>query len=1473
MSGSKKDLIKLLTVAVTICISLFVFLLPKTQAKAEDAPTGAVFSLCKDAGIRLPDGVDEIVDGVEKRYKGLLFSTQVGDLWFEENSADEYVFGTLIFPEDKGELNVELSEYDNAVALSAAMIVPDVQDVKANGGYTASIVFDSSTVKQLAISRGLVDKNDSKIEEKVDKLLRGLYSLRLTAVSFVKMGDDITYTDSYTTSLIDVSVGLLSDSSWVEDVSEYVTLENVVQDGYVLVENGRVGNLVVSDVKNVYVDGKAVEYQVDGETLIIPSLLGADVGNEYEIVVLNHLDRAVVVNAVAMDINVKINDEDYSSGVKMHAGENVVIEVYNGQTKVNTLIASSSDIVSVDGSTVTAVNNGTCELTLTCESNGVKFSEIIYVEVAHDYEIKFDENCHWKECKDCHIIIDEGSHLMGGGNVTKQPTCDEFGVTTYACACGYKIYEDIAMVGHDLGAFNEEVPATCEQNGIKAHYQCSSCLQYFDEDEDLIEDVSIPKAHVFKKYNQPIEPLCAVTGRVGFYHCEVCGKFFKFDKVTELQESELQVPALGHSDMSTGRCPCGKNYASDEFFFEYFEFVIEGFKLPDEKDLNNQGNDNYTYGYRLNRFYGDMQGAPVHIRIPTTYNGRKVLSIGDYVFDTTSSRASKCSLGGSGHENCTVDTCEKLYYYKTQEDGTIKYPTDGNPNAVAIQSIVIPEGIMFIGSSVFGGSELTELIIPNSVVGGNSVKKDVVADGAVYNKDIYDYPLYNICSGCDLLERVVIGSGVDVVGSYCFYNLKSLKDVEFVVQEVDNGDGTTRLEGVKEIRYRAFGSANNTIDPTQSFSIPKFVIPETLVSLPEGDIYDTNISKTVRLYQLHTSNMIYYLNITEEEYNDLIIPAKERDELGNIINEADIPQTTYGYTEGWCGTSLLYFKGEWFYNDEGVPTAYEEVTEMEVPFDDYDDTFKILNNGTIVGLTDEGKALETLNIPLTINGVKITRIASSAFKYSKATSVVLSENVTCVDAYAFRKMSNLKSVVATTNLTSVGRDLFKDSINVRNIVIISKNASVSDIAITGSNKIASISEKLGDFTLSISGTSYLFTNDLTTYTLDANGFLFNSENVLCAYLGDAKEITVYDDIVEIGDSAFENLGVNIVNLPAGLKKIGNNAFKNSDLISIELPAGITEIGEGAFAYSKIKEFTLPSGVKTISASAFAGCNLLKRFNFNDVVTEIGDGAFSGCVKILNIVLPSSVTRIGNNAFVGCERLENVFIPASVESIGAYAFSNCNGIVSFEYEGARAEWNLMDINRTWNFATKEFDVIFADGVGGYLDIQDEMTLVINNSGIISHKLSGILFWSSSDDSVATVDENGKVTAIDVGQAIITVKMGRDIGKCTVNVVYGDYLPTLVVENGVQDGDYLELGKTYNLYSHVMFNRKEFFDHDLTCISSDATIASVVYDQNSRAIVLNALSTGKVRIIVSATWRDFTSDDAYTLIQTFEFDVIG
>lgn len=73
------------------------------------------------------------------------------------------------------------------------------------------------------------------------------------------------------------------------------------------------------------------------------------------------------------------------------------------------------------------------------------------------------------------------------------------------------------------------------------------------------------------------------------------------------------------------------------------------------------------------------------------------------------------------------------------------------------------------------------------------------------------------------------------------------------------------------------------------------------------------------------------------------------------------------------------------------------------------------------------------------------------------------------------------------------------------------------------------------------------------------------------------------------------------------------------------------------------------------------------------------------------------------------------------------------------------------------------------------------------------------WTSSDDTVATVDANGVVTAVAEGKATITAKAGEKTATCAVTVIktpkYGDVIDVNVAKNEGKEDNVLYYVKAY------------------------------------------------------------------------------
>ena len=117
----------------------------------------------------------------------------------------------------------------------------------------------------------------------------------------------------------------------------------------------------------------------------------------------------------------------------------------------------------------------------------------------------------------------------------KAATCTEDGnIEYYQCSdptCG-KLYKDAAgtqeitkadtviKAGHKYGDLIAEVSATCGENGVKAHYECSVCHKNFDTNFDELTDLVIPATgkHIWELVEKEVENATTHTKE-----CKVCG--------------------------------------------------------------------------------------------------------------------------------------------------------------------------------------------------------------------------------------------------------------------------------------------------------------------------------------------------------------------------------------------------------------------------------------------------------------------------------------------------------------------------------------------------------------------------------------------------------------------------------------------------------------------------------------------------------------------------------------------------------------------------------------------------------------------------------------------------------------------------------------------------------------------------------------------------------------------------------------
>ena len=120
----------------------------------------------------------------------------------------------------------------------------------------------------------------------------------------------------------------------------------------------------------------------------------------------------------------------------------------------------------------------------------------------------------------------------------------------------YLASDDVTVtitISHNLGTLNEETPATCIADGMQAHYYCSDCGKFFDESKNETTEaaLTIPATgdHTFGTLIEEQPATCIAGGMKAHYKCTVCGKYFDENK-NETTEEALKTPIspyYGHS--------------------------------------------------------------------------------------------------------------------------------------------------------------------------------------------------------------------------------------------------------------------------------------------------------------------------------------------------------------------------------------------------------------------------------------------------------------------------------------------------------------------------------------------------------------------------------------------------------------------------------------------------------------------------------------------------------------------------------------------------------------------------------------------------------------------------------------------------------------------------------------------------------------------------------------------------------------
>ena len=164
------------------------------------------------------------------------------------------------------------------------------------------------------------------------------------------------------------------------------------------------------------------------------------------------------------------------------------------------------------------------------------------------------------------------------------------------------------------------------------------------------------------------------------------------------------------------------------------------------------------------------------------------------------------------------------------------------------------------------------------------------------------------------------------------------------------------------------------------------------------------------------------------------------------------------------------------------------------------------------------------------------------------------------------------------------------------------------------------------------------------------------------------------------------------------------------------------------------------------------------------------------------------------------------------------------------------------------------------------VGDEEYLIPNYKKLDGYSMS----YESSDPSVVSVNNDGKISAMTEGIAIVKAVYSNGTDKqeasITITCSFGGYLPELKTM-GVANEIAITLNSTYAILPYIYFNGKQFDDMTVTYNIEDATIAEIAEDG-----VITAKNKGETRIFLEASWRGKDKTNTFTLQKTINLSVI-
>ncbi len=540
----------------------------------------------------------------------------------------------------------------------------------------------------------------------------------------------------------------------------------------------------------------------------------------------------------------------------------------------------------------------------------------------------------------------------------------------------------------------------------------------------------------------------------------------------------------------------------------------------------------------------------------------------------------------------------------------------------ALQTIPVTDTLKSIGAGAFGMcTALTAAVIPNSVTAlGESVFRGSSLVSVTLPENLTGIPSYAF-SACKKLKNIYINNGgsnneniipatVKSIGTDAFYNCEALESLTLPsgLASIADGafDGCTRLtlaelpETLTDLGYiseETLFSGYDTLDSFHKALGSSFTYTEY-----EGGLYAGTAENPYMIF----------VGLKDTSATEITLHADTR----VIASGAFYYASTLKAAALPSGLKVI---GSYAF---GKCTA---LASIEIP-----STVSVMMNGAFYGC----KALTSVNIPSVL---------------------------TALPDYAFYDCEKLKSIVLPDGLETVGLSAFYNCAALTKAEFGGEPDGLAN-AFYGCDDYEYTTDG-GVLYLGNAENPYLVLVEaadktITSYTVkDGTKYIHASAFYGCRSL---TAVSIPQTVIQIGSGAFVGCtALTSVSLPSGVTRIAMGTFAECTALTSVSAPGVTVIDDGNSYYATSGAFAgctaltslVTGGLESIGVYAFYGCTSLVSLELTDMLTSIGSYAFCGCTSLERMRIPSSVTKVGYNVFDGCTALGTVEIGAAYEHAG------------------------------------------------------------------------------------------------------------------------------------------------------------------------------------------------------------------------------